>query len=81
MMAVGSCLMCIAAKTSELNALVEEYECGEVFSSDEVQSMADFIVKMASDKELLHKMKNKSRKASLNFTPENAKRYVELYKR
>jgi glycosyltransferase involved in cell wall biosynthesis len=81
MMAVGSCLMCIASKKSELSDLVDEHDCGKVFSSDDVQGMADFIVKMASDKELLHKMKNNSRKASLNFTPENAKKYVELYKR
>lgn len=81
MMAVGSCLMCIAAKTSELNALVEEYECGSVFSSDDVKGMADFILKMASDKDLLHQKKMNSRNASLNFTPDNAKKYVELYKK
>jgi hypothetical protein len=43
--------------------------------------MADFILKMASDKELLQQKKVNSRNASLNFTPENANRYVELYKR
>lgn len=81
MMAVGCCLMCIASKTSELSALVDEYDCGSVFSSDEVQGMADFILKMASDKELLQQKKVNSRNASLNFTPDNAKKYVELYKK
>ena len=81
MMAVGSCLLCIAAKTSELSALVEEYDCGAVFPSDDVQGMADFIMKMASDKDLLYRKKMNSRNASLNFTPDNAKRYVELYRK
>lgn len=81
MMAVGSCLMCIAARTSELSALVDEYDCGSVFSSDDVQGMADYIMKMASDKDLLHQKKMNSRNASLNYTPDNAKKYVELYKK
>ena len=80
MMAVGSCLMCIASKNSELSDLVNKYNCGKVYSSEDVQGMKNFIDKMASDKELLSQMKENSRKASLNFTPENAKRYVELYK-
>jgi glycosyltransferase involved in cell wall biosynthesis len=79
MLAVGSCLMCIAAKTSELSALVDEYNCGMVFSSSDVQGMANFIIQMASDKEMLHLRKENSRKASLDFTPENANKYVELY--
>ena len=80
MLAVGSCLMCIASKTCELSALVDDYDCGQVFSSDDVEGMAEYILKMASNKELLQQKKNNSRKASLNFTPENAKRYVELFK-
>lgn len=80
MLAVGSCLMCIASKKSELSALVDEYDCGKVFSSNDIQDMADFIVKMASDNKLLHQKKSNSRKASLNFTPDNAKKYVEIYK-
>ena len=79
MLAVGSCLMCIASKSSELSALVDEYDCGRVFSSDDVQGMADYILKMAIDRELLQQKKRNSRKAALNFTPENAKRYVELF--
>lgn len=79
MMAVGSCLMCIASKDSELSDLVDKFNCGKVFSSEDVQGMKNFIEKMASDKVLLHQMKDNSRKASLNFTPENAKRYVEFY--
>jgi glycosyltransferase involved in cell wall biosynthesis len=71
--------MCIASKTCELSALVDEYDCGRVFSSDDVQGMADYILKMAIDRELLQQKKRNSRKAALNFTPENAKRYVELF--
>lgn len=80
MMAVGCCLMCIASKSCELSSLVDEFDCGKVFSSDDIQGMANYILKLASDKELLHKKKVNSRNASLNFTPENANKYVELYK-
>lgn len=80
MMAVGSCLMCIASKNSELSALVNEYDCGQVFSSDDIRGMAGFILEMASNKDLLNQKKTNSRKASLNYTPQNAKKYVEQYK-
>lgn len=79
MMAIGCCLMCIASKTSELRVLVDKYDCGEVFSSDNIKGMADFIMTMVSDKKLLIQKKNNARTASLNFTPENANKYVELY--
>lgn len=80
MMAVGSCLMCITSKESELSALVGEYDCGEVFSSKDIKGMADYIEKMASNHDLLLKKKHNSRVASLNFTPQNARKYVEQYK-
>lgn len=79
MMAVGSCLMCIASKSSELSALINRYDCGEVFPSSDVCGMVDFIVKMSSDKQLLHSKKRNSLKASMDFTPENAKKIVDYY--
>lgn len=79
MLAVGCCLMCITSMTNELSTLVDEYDCGRAFSSEDVQGMAEFITMMASDKELLRQSKINARTASLNFTPENANKYVELY--
>lgn len=79
MLAVGSALLCIAGRDSELAGIVEKYQVGEIFEPEEVKRIADFVLRMKNDAVKLECYKQNARKAALDFTPENARRYVEGY--
>lgn len=80
MMAVGCALLCIAGKDSELKEIVEEYQVGEIFNPNEIERISNFILEMKNDVEKLEYYKQNARKAALNFTPDNAKQYLNTYK-
>ena len=80
MMAVGCALLCIAGKDSELKEIVEEYQVGEIFNPNEIERISNFILEMKNDVEKLEYYKQNARKAALNFTPDNARQYLNTYK-
>ena len=73
LMSVGVPILCIANKSSALSKLIESNEIGETFSSVEGVKIIDFIKRCKSNPEFTRKLKENSLKASLNYTPENAK--------
>lgn len=79
MLAVGCALLCIAGRDSELGGIVGKYQAGEIFAPDEVDRIADFVLGMKNDAEKLERYKRNARKAALDFTPENARQYVNRY--
>lgn len=75
-LATGSALLCLADENTELGRLAKENKVGECFESTQVDTMADYIMKMEKDQQLLSEYKSNSRKTSLLYSPENAKQYV-----
>jgi glycosyltransferase involved in cell wall biosynthesis len=77
LMAIGTTLLCIGNKKSELGKLTEKYQLGEIFDKNAVNEIADFILKIKNDKDLHAFYCLNARKASQNFTQENALFYIK----
>lgn len=75
-MSAGSALLCIADSGTELGRLTEENNIGKCYQSHCIGEISDYIKQLASDEALLNTYKKNSRKASLIYSPENAKQYV-----
>jgi glycosyltransferase involved in cell wall biosynthesis len=76
MLAAGAALLIIASKKSELATLVQQYDCGAVFEENNLDGMVAFLNEMKANPGRLAQLKANARKASQDFTPENAKLYV-----
>lgn len=77
MLAAGSAILALASKESELGILIQHHQCGHIFDKPNKQEIADFILQLSQNKEELNKLKENSRKASFEYTPENAKLYYK----
>lgn len=76
LLAVGSPLLCIASRESELGVLVKENECGECFEQHEIPEMVSYINKVKDNPEYKLHLANKSLTASESYTYRNADKYV-----
>lgn len=74
-LAAGSAILALAAHQSELGLLIEEYNCGKVFENPKTEEIVNFLESLMQEKNKLNEYKENARKASYNFTPENAKQY------
>ena len=75
-LAVGSPLLCIAPKNSEITKLVQEENCGAVFEKTELDSMDLFLQSLRDNRNLHNTMANNSLNASRKYTFLNAREYV-----
>jgi glycosyltransferase involved in cell wall biosynthesis len=80
LLAAGVALMVIASGDSELARLVRQYGCGVQFEEKDTDEMIGFLQTVKQNPALLNDMKVNARKASYNFTPENAYQYKTLLK-
>lgn len=79
-LAVGSPLLCLAGKNSELGAIVREHRVGEIFMPDETDAAADWILKIKNNPRERAEISARALEASKHFTPENAKKIIaELF--
>ena len=76
-MSVGSPLLSIAEKDSEMSKIINKYDMGMCFSSEQVDQMLEFIYNLMDDKVYYQKLRANSLKASHDFTPDNAKKFIE----
>lgn len=76
-LAAGSVILALASHESELGLLIENHQCGRVFEEPEIIEVAKFIEELLQDNNKLITYKENARKASFNYTPENAKRYYD----
>lgn len=76
LLAVGVPLLCIAPKHSEIARIVAKYQNGLVCPAIKQQRIADFIKRLAIDKDLKKQMSLSSLQASKEFTKENAYLYL-----
>ena len=76
LMSVGTPILCVAPQDAALARLVENEKIGEVFQDSNFQSMVDFIKKSMINFEFLNYYKSNALKASLNYTPYNASKFI-----
>lgn len=78
MMASGAAMIALAQKESELSQLIGKYKLGRTVEPDQPNELANTILELTRDKQLLTELKSNALKASGDFTPANAEKYVEL---
>lgn len=76
LMSAGKPILSISSETSELSKLISTYAIGQNFSESQVADMADFILKLKNNPDIYEDLKNLSKKASLDFSAENAKKLI-----
>ena len=76
LLAVGSPLLCIAPKKSEIAKLVNEERCGAVYEKTEFDAMCNFVKQLKENSEMWQTMRANSLNASGKYTYQNAKEYV-----
>lgn len=77
-LSVGSPLLCIAPKQSEISVLVKREECGKCFDKEEVRGMLDYIKRLKEDINYKSELSVNALKASAHYTHENANQYVVI---
>jgi glycosyltransferase involved in cell wall biosynthesis len=78
LLSVGAPLICITSADSELAALVKQYQLGECFDAVETNRMIEFIYSVKSNKNYQSALQQNALKASKDFGPENAFKFVQL---
>lgn len=76
LLSVGAPLLCITDHSSELAALVNQYAVGKCFSSGDIENMVKYIESVKSDADYRGTLQQNSLKASKDFGPENAFKFV-----
>ena len=76
LMSAGKPILSIANESSELAKIVKTNKIGENFSENEIDKMCDFIVKLKSNPDTYQEMQMASKKTSLMFSPDNAKKMI-----
>lgn len=79
-LAAGLALLCIAPERSELKRLIDKYQCGLLCEPLMVENLVQELRALLEDNQRLEEFKKRSFKASKDFSPENAYRYVEIIK-
>lgn len=76
-LAAGCAILAIGGRNSELRSIVEQFRCGCHCEYDNADCISSFIKEMYHNRVLLDDLKLNARRASLNFTPDNAKLYFQ----
>lgn len=78
LLSVGVPLLCIAEERSELASLVNHYEVGKCFNPTEIANMVEYIQSVKSNDGYCNILQQNVLKASEDFGPENALKFVAL---
>ncbi len=78
-MSVGTPVLCIANRQSDLVYTVNKYKIGKCFDSQMIADIADFITDLADSPDKRYTLSKNSVIASEMFTPKNALRFVREY--
>ena len=76
LMSVGTPIICVAPPNAALARLVESDKIGVVFQNTELDKIADFINSSVNETCFLLNYKNNGLRASINYTPKNAKQFI-----
>jgi glycosyltransferase involved in cell wall biosynthesis len=78
-MAVGSGLLSISPKNSEIDKLITKHGIGVNFSKEQVQEIAEHILQVKHSQELQQKFSDQAVLASEQYTMANADKYLQIY--
>ncbi len=76
LMSVGAPLLCLSPIDSELDRLVKKHNNGKCFEHDKIEYIIDFINLVFSNFQYRKTLSDNSLKASLDYSPENAKLFL-----
>lgn len=76
LMSAGKPILSIAKNESELAQIITTNEIGQNFTEEELEKMSGFITHLKNNPTYYHQLKENSKKASLKFSPENAKQMI-----
>lgn len=76
-LAAGCAILAIGGGDSELKRIVEHYHCGRFCKYEDADCISDFIKELYQNRKLLSELKSNARRASADYTPENAKLYYQ----
>jgi glycosyltransferase involved in cell wall biosynthesis len=76
-MSVGSPLLSIAEKDSEISKIIDKYNMGMCIPGDRIDKMFEFIYKLMDDKEYYQRLRSNSLNASCDFSSDNAIKFIE----
>ncbi|MGQ2982063.1 glycosyltransferase family 4 protein [Flavobacterium sp.] len=77
--AVAVPMLGISTLDSELNGHLELFDNGKCFVASDIKGMVGYINNLSNDKAAIQALSENSKKASVNFTIANAKKYYEEY--
>ena len=77
MMSLGIPLLCIASPKSELGNIVRNYNVGDIFEPEDVVGITDYVLSLKINYSIRKQYAENSLKASKDFSPENAKMFIE----
>lgn len=75
-LAIGSPLLCLAGKNSELANLIREHNVGEIFVPAETDAAAQWILSLKNDSKKQRELSQNALRAAQLFTPANAKKFI-----
>lgn len=73
LMNLGRPIMAITSKDAALARLISKYDIGETFTPKDLKGMEQWILRMMRDKELSERLSRNAKRASSDFTIDNAK--------
>lgn len=75
-LAVGAPLLCLAGQDSELANLVREHDVGKIFSPNDIDRIAEWVLNLKNNPQAHAELSARARETSFLFTPKNAEKYV-----
>ena len=76
LMSAGKPILSISKESSELSKIVNNNKIGKNFCENEVAEMCEFILDLKTNSEVYKAMQMASKRTSLKFSPENAKKMI-----
>lgn len=75
-LSVGSPLLCIAPKESEIGMLVEREKCGKCYERNEIKEMTNYILQLKENISYKIELSRNALNAATKYTFDNANLYV-----
>lgn len=68
-------LLCVASPDSEIAKIIKRYDVGQCFDPSKLEDMSSFVIDMAQNPEKLTNYKDNVKKAKMNFSSANARKF------
>ncbi len=77
-LSVGAPLLCLSSPGSELQRLVETYQCGRNIDLEDLDGISSYITYLADNSDIHARLKQNSLNASLDFNGDNVRKFLPL---